>query len=324
MEVIGGGSVHVYEPKDLGSHAPGPDPIWQESVVLLWWDLKQSIGGFYRIGHELKWPDGPKIALWSCTFTPEGTFKKTTYLPLRREDQSPTSFGSGDGTHRYDFDGDCVWTIADENISAKLRVHDFHASIDCYPKHGAISEFAPHHMEVAGSVTGTLTVKGKTYNVDALGFRDQGWGNRAWDTLLSHRWLAGVVSKDFSFCLLAWHTVDDSMAKFGWVVRGDTVTYTKELDIVAYVEPDALCIRGGHAHIVLTTGEVFDLEFEALAPCAVSYHHEIACVDTLTRVTCGDMVGIANFETTANHMQGKRRPKNLSRGIIENGWHAGT
>jgi hypothetical protein len=321
MEVLGGGSVEVYGPKDLGPHKPGPDPLWQESVVLLWWDLKQSIGGFYRIGHELNQPGGGKIALWSFTATPEGIFKKTTYLPVTPQDQSPTGFGSGDGTHRYDYDGDCVWTINDDEISATLRVHDFHASIDCYPKKGAISEFAPAHMEVAGAVTGTLTVKGKTYEVDALGFRDAGWGSRAWDTLLSHRWLAGVFGKELSFCFLSWHTTDDSMAKFGWVVRGDTVTFTKALDIVAYVETDALCIRGGHAQATLMTGETLDFAFEALAPCAVSFHHDIACVDTMTRVTCGDLVGIANFETTANIMQGKRRPKNLARGVIEDGWH---
>jgi hypothetical protein len=321
MQVLGGGSVQVYEAKDLGAHKPGPDPHWQESVVLLWWDLEQSIGGFYRIGHELGWPTGPKIATWSYTVTPEGIFKKTTYLPVTPADQSPTSFGSGDGTHRYDYDGDVVWTIKDDDIAATLRVHDYHASIDCYPKKGAISEFAPAHMEVAGSVTGTLTVKGKTYQVNALGFRDAGWGARAWDTLLSHRWLAGVFGKELSFCFLSWHTVDDSMAKFGWVVRGDTVTFTKDLDIVAYMEPDALCARGGRAVATLTTGERLEMEFEALAPSAVTFHHDIACVDTMTRVTCGDLVGIADFETTSNNAQGKRRPKNLSRGVIEDGWH---
>ena len=146
MKVLGGGSVHVYESSDEGPHQVGPHELWQESVVLLWWDLKQSIGGFYRIGHELGHKSGPMIALWSSTVTPQGIFKKTSYLPLRPQDKIDKGFGSGDGSLRYDYDGNCVWTLEDQDIKARLRVHDFHPSIDCYPKKGALSEVraAPH------------------------------------------------------------------------------------------------------------------------------------------------------------------------------------
>ncbi len=111
MEIVGGGSVHVYEAVDEGPHAPGPQELWQESVFLLWWDLVQGIGGFYRIGHEINHATGPMIALWSTTFSPHGHYKKTTYLPLRPEDRLPDGFGSGEGTVRYTFDGQCVWTM---------------------------------------------------------------------------------------------------------------------------------------------------------------------------------------------------------------------
>jgi len=322
MQVIGAGSVHVFDAVDEGPHPPGPQELWQESVVLVWWDLKQGIGGMFRIGHELNWKDGAKVVLWHNTTTPQGTFKKTHYLPLRPEDQRPRGFGSGDGSVRFDHDGDCVWTLDDPDIHGILRVHDFHAAIDCYPKTGAISEYAPQHLEVAGRVSGNITVKGVDYAVDALGIRDHGWGTRSWDSLLSHRWCAGAFGPEMSFVAVSWHTVDDTMAQFGWVVRGDTVTFANLLHILALVDTDGISNRGGQVTFELTTGEVLKIDFRALAPCCVSYHHGTACADTLCEIRCGDLVGIADFESTHNAQGGKRRPSRLGKsGIIDNGWH---
>jgi len=321
MEVVGGGTVHVYPPVDEGSHTPGPQEQWQESVVLLWYDLKNSIGGFYRIGHEMNYPGGPMVVLWSTTFTPEGVFKRNSFLPLRPQDRTSTRLASGDDACSYEFDGNCVWKISEEGLSGQLRVHDFHASIDCYPKKGAISEFAPHHMEVAGRVTGKLKVGEKTYDVDALSFRDHGWGVRAWEAILSHRWVSGVIGPEFSFCFLAWHAIDDSLAQFGWVVRGNQVTYAKKLDFVAYMDADAITSRGGHVTATLTTGEVIELEFEPLTRGSVSTHHGVVCSDILTKFHYGGKVGIADFETSGNPQKGGRIPVNLAKGVIADGWH---
>ena len=278
-------------------------------------DVKQSIGGVYRIGHEINHKDGPKIALWNTTITPEGIYKRTDYLPMRPHDRTATHFGCGDDSCRYDYDGNCVWTIRATDLSVTLRVHDFHAGIDCYPKSGALSKFAPHHMEVAGRVTGRVEAKGKSYEVDGLSFRDHSWGERAWDTVLSHRWLPGVFGADLSFCALSWHAVDDSLVKFGWIVRHNEVIYAKDVDIVSYVECDGATVRGGRFSMTLTTGEVFDVDFEAIAPSVMLDLHGMACVETICRVRSGDKVGIADFETTHNIQHGTRRPKRLSRGF---------
>ena len=37
---MGGGL--QYTPEDEGNHAPGPDPWWQESVFVHWYDPAQS------------------------------------------------------------------------------------------------------------------------------------------------------------------------------------------------------------------------------------------------------------------------------------------
>ena len=48
--------------EDEWPHTPGPEPLWQESVVLTWQDVTQSIGGFFRIGQH------PNRGVGICTF----------------------------------------------------------------------------------------------------------------------------------------------------------------------------------------------------------------------------------------------------------------
>ena len=69
MQMVGGGKMHVYPPEDEGAHAHGTAPNWQQSVVLVWWDLKQSIGGYLRIGHEPN-HNGGEAVIWTNFITP--------------------------------------------------------------------------------------------------------------------------------------------------------------------------------------------------------------------------------------------------------------
>ena len=69
MQMVGGGKMHVYPPEDEGAHPHGTEPNWQESVVLVWWDLKQSIGGYLRIGHEPN-HNGGEAVIWTNFITP--------------------------------------------------------------------------------------------------------------------------------------------------------------------------------------------------------------------------------------------------------------
>jgi len=322
MKVIGGGKIEVYEPIEEGPHNPGPHETWQESIWLHWWDLEQSVGGIYRIGHETNWQTGPKVATWNTTYSPLGIYKHTTYLPLLPASRISNGLDGDEAKLQYRFEGQCVFTMQDADIDGELRFHDFHPSIDCYPKHGQVAEFAPKHIEVSGTVNGRLTIKGHTYDiVDALAFRDHGWGRREWGHLLSHRWIAGAFGPDLSFCALTFHSVDDALVQVAWIVRHDTLTYTSNVDIVTFLDTDGVSVRGGALEMTLTTGEVLNMTFEAVAPSSLSYFHTIGTVDTLCKVTCGERVGVADFQISNNPQQGDRPPKALAGGITDSGWH---
>ena len=323
MQVFGGGNALQRGPEDEGHHPRGNQPNWQESVVLIWWDLDNDVGGFFRIGHEPNDPDGPRIALWSSIFTPDYVFKRTEFLPLRPEDKTENGFGGGDDGCRFDFrDGKAVWTIREDDVNADLTVTNFHTPIDIYPKKGTLGEdFAPNHMECAGAVIGTMTVKGRDYQINGMGFRDHGWGKRNWEEILSHRWIAGVFGPDLAVLAITFLGVDDQLIKFGCAITQDQLIYTKDLDVLFYVEADGLTHRGGHVRMDLLNDECIEFEAEVLQKGAVNVQHGLACTDTMCKMIMGDRIGICDYEMTENSLGGSRPPKVAVNGYIENGLH---
>lgn len=327
LQSIGGGELPIHGDEVHVRQRPGLQTHWQDSVVLVWWDDANKIGGFHRIGHETNVPaadGGPQIALWNNLIAPEGVYRKTVYQPLREADRLASGgYGGGDDTCRCEYlNGEHVWSIQDGDVSAELRHTDFSPNVDCYPKNGAIGDdFAPAHFDVPGQVTGWLKVKGKEYRVNGLSVRDHGWGPRDWNSVYSHRWVAGTSGPDFGFVGVSWHAVNDSMASFGWVLKGDQVIYAKQLDILTYTEIDGASNRGGRARFELANGEVFDIECTAVAPCLLSTHHGICCTDTLCRITVnGAAGGFCDFEASSNMQHGKRVPQQAV-GLVANGFH---
>ncbi|MCY4426747.1 MAG: hypothetical protein OXC05_06920 [Halieaceae bacterium] len=325
MRIEGGGSVKEWGPEDEGPHTIGGHEFWQESVVLVWWDLDNSVGGVHRIGHEPNAKDGPQISLWNHAFSPEWIYKRAVTLPLREADRPENGFNGGDDTCKFTYTDHGVWTFDDEDLEGELHIADAHTPVDIYPKSGGSlsDDFAPNHMEVGGKCTGKLRIKDKTYEINGLAFRDHGWGIRKWDAIVSHRWVAGTFDDGTTLLAVSFHGADDQLAKFGCVLRGDTLTYTRDLDILTYMEVDGLTHRGGTVRMTLPTGEVLDMICEPLQKGAVSWIHGISCVDTMCKITLGDRVGICDFETTNNALRGGHRPLVAVNGIEEDGLHRG-
>jgi len=264
--------------------------------------------------------------LWTNLISPDGIFKRTQSIPLRKKDHLPGGFGSGDDTCTAEFiNGEHIWTINDTDATARIVFKDHGPNVDCFPKKGAMStEFATAHFDVPGNVTGTLTMKGKTYNITGLGLRDHAWGPRDWGNVVySHRWVCGTAGSSFSFVAVSWHSTDDKIANFGWVVRDGEVTLASSIDLLTYMEMDSCINRGGRVKFTLTSGEVLDVECTAVpAKCLVCYHHDIACVDRICKFTCANngTSGFANFESSSNIQFGKRKPAQLVGGVIDDGF----
>lgn len=322
MDIVGGGSVIERGPEDEGPHPIGEHPLWQESVVLVWWDRENRVGGMHRIGHEPNIESGPNVTLWNNIFSPGAIFKRTASIPLRESDRTENGFSCGDDSCSFEFTDHAVWRINDDGVNAELHVHDFGSPVDIYPKKGSLGEdVAPNHMEVAARVEGTLDIDGRHYDVNGLAFRDHGWGLRDWSAFVGHRWVAGVTETGTMVFGLAFHSSDDDIVQFGCIVKNNALTYAKEVDIVMCLEADGVTHRGGYMEMTLTTGDLVRIDPKPVQKGAVSWIYGIACVDTICEFTLDGEFGMCDFETSNNALRGSHKPEALINGVSGNGMH---
>jgi hypothetical protein len=322
MEIVGGGSITELGLKDELHHEPSGHEMWQDSVVLCWWDLKNHVGGYHRIGHHPHHPNGPRAHLTNNFFSADCIYKRCEFIPLHEGDNTPTRFSSGDGTCTFEFTDHAIWTFSQPEVSGQLHVHDYHPPVDIYPKQGQLAaQIAAGHLEVGAGISGSIKLNGKDYNIEGLAFRDHGWGIRYWDSLVSHRWIAGTFGPDFTILAVSILPTDDNLVSFGCVIRDNTLTYAK-VDIVTYMECDSLTHRGGHLRMELTTGEVMEIEAVPLQKGAVSWMADtMSTTDTICKLIYGDRVGICDFEISTNPGRGSHRAMAAVNGITTDGLH---
>ncbi len=329
MKFIGREDVVQYNESHCVRQQPGQVGKWQDSTWLHWWDLERRVGGVHRIGHEYNIEGGPRVAGWTNLITPTGVYKHVVYLPLREADKLSHGWGGGDDVCRSEYlDGLHMWMIDDPKagVSANLAFKDFHPSFRGFPGSGRTSEdIAPHHVDVGGSITGSITMQGKKFEVNGLAERDHGWGHRNLHTMLSHRYAAGCFGPDLVYNAWQIHNgVNNTIEGFGWVVRGaDAVIFAKDIDIVAHTEIDSASTRGGHITMQLANGQVFDSELTAVAPGVMNFFHNMPNLNTLCRVTSEGRVGSGMLETSMNYHQGTRAPDKMLRALVQNGFYPG-
>lgn len=324
MKTVDGGKLHEYPPQDELPHEPGTHVDWQESFVLFFGDLKQSVGGYLRIGHEPNY-NGGQIATWTNIWSPAGIFHKAIDVPLRPEDRLENGFGSGDDTLRYEYDGQIKWTINEEDLQAVLTVVEDGPAIDGYAgddgKH--LGEFVTHHVDTGVRVMGTVTVKGTTYEVDGYGIRDHGWGVRKWHELRALRWTVAAFDTNEHFIAVSFLMEDETHTKFGWVVRGDYAIRTEDVEFISFINSDGATNSGGITRMKLTTGEVLEARFEPIFPSMASYIHGIMGFDTACVVRWGDRVGVGCFETVNKFQGGQERRTVFDKATAADGWYPG-
>jgi hypothetical protein len=327
MEIEGGGKLAVYPAQDELPHEPGSHVNWQESFVIIFNDEEQSVGGFFRLGHEPNF-NGGQTQIFSNIFSPSGTYHRSCHIPLKPEHRKENGFTSGDNTLSYEVvDGEIKWQLKDDDIEMNLTVDSFVPPYDVHRQEGQdnAESYTGSHVDVACWVSGTVTVKGTTYTLDkVLGFRDHGWGNRAWTTLYSHRWTVGIFDEENSFFALTLLNSDYELAKFGYVIRSNKIIFATDVETRAIIGEDGGTNYGGTTKMTLTTGEVFEVKFEPHYPSIASWIHNTICYDTMSKITSGDKTGFGIFESTSNNQGGTRRPMKYVDSVGLDGWYEGS
>ena len=319
MQVKGEGHIEFFSAEDEGPHPAGPGEWWNESVWLQFAEPGTGLYGALRIGHQANYHGG-MTSVWSMVGTPDLIYKRDGLFPLAPSDIVTNGF-SANGTHRFEFDGRCNWTIEDEDISVHLVSTDFHKPLSFTP--GMMMEnIARNHLEAAGEIQGTIRIRDKTYEVrKGLSYRDHSWGIRYWHHIRVHRFTGASFGPDFSCNAISIYNETDQLMKWGYVRRGDTIIPAKNVDILTYLESDGVSNRGGVVRYYLADGEELVVELEPVDQGMVSRQHSFYINDTICWARCGDRVGTGVFETSNNVQGGTLMPtqRSLIRAIVDNG-----
>jgi hypothetical protein len=256
-------------------------------------------------------------------FGPDCVYKRCGFILFRPEDQGESTYGCSDGTCSFEFTDHAIWRFDQAEVSEELRVHDSHTAVDIDPKTGQLAErITAGRLEVGTTVTGAVPLNGNHYEVDGLAFRDHGWGKRYWEDFVAHRWVAGTFGPDLTVLAVSVLGTDNELAEFDCIIRDDVLTYADEVEIVPYLEPDALTDNGGRARLEMPDGEITAIDIETLQKGAVSWMPgEMSVTDTMSRMTYGDRVGICNFEISNNASSGRARARFATMGFTEDGLH---
>ena len=324
MHVGDGGTVIECGPDKEVLQPAEEHEMWQDSVVLCWWDLENHVGGYHRIGHHPFHRDGPQAHLTNNFFASDAVFKRCGFIPLRRADQGAAHYGCGDDTCHFEYTDHAIWKFDQPAVSGELHITNSHVPVDIYPKRGQLRErISPGHLEVGGRVTGELDLAGRHYSVDGLAFRDHGWGIRYWDEFVAHRWIAGTFGEDLTILAVSVLGTDDTIAEFGCVIRGDELTYATAIEVVTFLESDGLTHQGGRLRLQLPDEEAMEITIEPLQKGVVSWMADtMAVTDTMCRMRCKDRVGICDFEISNNATRGRFRPHVGINAFTEDGLHS--
>jgi hypothetical protein len=295
-----------FDASDEGPHRATANPHWQESVLLHWYDEAKGIGGWHRIGHEPN-NQGGRAALWSYLFSREGwQYRRCGEVALTQDDCFTSGFGAGPKL-RFAYEDDAAkWRIRDDGLSADIKCRNLFALVDPFPRDDEVAakRFA-HHFEVAGRVTGTVTHDGKTIAIDGYGYRDHSWSERDWENgMLNHRWFTGTLGPSFSFAAITAQSREGKLTRVGFVARNGKVQRTRDVDVIAYIEPDGLTHRGGQIRMTLDGGEKIFIRCRPVAGVLFT-RGTVVMVEMMCEAEGHGLKGYCDAEISTNPRDGK-------------------
>lgn len=190
-------------------HEPGTDPDWSESFYFNFYDRKNGILAFMRIGIT---PNKGKKNFFCGLIMPDGEFLvNKSELPLLGE---PLEAGLlrferiiPERLWSLSFDGPLFRTGPDslegraKRVQFKVLFESLNKIFDyreCVSGHKEIvsGRVASEHLEQFGRATGSMILGDSVFEISALGERDHSWGVRDWNAPKMWIWLTCQFSEE--------------------------------------------------------------------------------------------------------------------------------
>jgi hypothetical protein len=299
-------SLTQYSEQDEGLHPVQDNPLWQESALIHWYDSRQGIGGWHRVGHEAN-NQGGRAAIWSFVFDSNGgwQYRRCGEAAITASDRLQNGFGAGSAL-RFEYrDGASHWSVKDGPLDMRLECRNLYPLVDPFPAHDEVAaKRFPNHFEVAGRLKGSVSHEGREVAVEGFGYRDHSWGQRDWERgMLNHRWFTGVLSADFAFAAITAQAHTGRLVRTGYVWRDGRITAAKEVDVIPFIEPDGITHRGGRIRLTLPDGEPIQISCVARAG-VVFQRGTVVMVEMMCEAEGHGLKGYCDAEISTNPRNG--------------------
>jgi hypothetical protein len=318
-------------PEDDAMHEVEAVSNFNESAYYNFFDWKQRVGGWVRIGNR---PNEGYAEMTVCFYEPDGSasfmWKKPEIEDNAAHDAGGLRFEVTERwkQHRVTYRGGaCVMKdpldMADPSAAFRSNPHEkidldirwlglspgcggeprrkrADGTYESAAKGGSGAQFARGHFEQHGAAKGTLRIGDREYTIDGFGLRDHSWGPRYWQNTGYYRWLTMSFGDDLGLMgLVSERSGGESSHGFLWKKGKPNVTIDKvelETDLVGEQQVhDRLRVRlhpaGGGAPIDVT-GRVL-----SLVPCRNRRAGWVTRIsEGMTEWRIGDRVGYGMSE----------------------------
>ena len=278
---------------DERRHYPGPGslPLWSESYWFPIYDPQTGIGVVTRIGIL---PNQGLANLW--LFISQGGKIVHNATDLR----CPLPDGDIDNLCLKNVAYHCLEPLRTWRLS--YEADDYGVDLlweACCPVYqypsGAVDQ-ASRHIEQSGRVHGTVSIAGKTYEVNCLGHRDHSWGGeRDWAKLGTWTYISCEFGEDLSFNAIKISFDPQTHLKIGFFWDGEHVMGLQDHDVELRTNPAATLQTGASLWLVNEKGIRHEIEAEVLDVCPVRIG-PTQVNDAICRFQSGDRVGYGIIE----------------------------
>jgi hypothetical protein len=302
-------------------HAPNDDPLWQESCFFVWHDPKSGIAGAHRIGLQV----GRNSAVSCCLImTDEGT-----HYRYNEHNESLTHGGVGadmmtSGLQSVALGPKPVITFKSREVQLKITVEDFHPLTQALEGDGGGYQetlLATNHSEGYARFVGEVTIDGRTYQVNGMGFRDHSWGPRDWNALLSFRTCIGTTGPDLAWSALVMHIKGKPVMTKGYVERHGKSVMAKKIDLICFLENDGITHRGGNCRMDLEDGTSLLIEAETVLG-SILHSPNVYNIEGICKVRINgkdEPNAFCDLEMSNNAQDGKAAPEYAMRASLAPG-----